>query len=151
MTKTATEQLHALRTLVEQAKSVPMSASCLVNRAEAVQALNQVVTSLEEEMAQARRDSGIEKVEDAHAEAARIIAEAREQASRLVSIESVHAVAVRQAEHVTESTRAETDALKREADAYVDQRMAELEASMSKTLNQVKTMRARLSERSNLD
>lgn len=151
MTRTATEQLVALRTLIEQAKSVPMSASCLVNRTETVNAVHAIIASLEDEIAQARRDSGIEKIEDAHSEAARIVAEAQRKADELVGFEQVHTAAVKQAERLSLTTRSDTDALKREADAYVDQRMAELEASMSKTLNQVKTMRARLSERSNLD
>ena len=63
----------------------------------------------------------------------------------------MHAEAVAKASELTDRTKSETDALRREADAYVDQRMAELEAYMSKTLNQLKTMRSRLSERSGLD
>lgn len=46
---------------------------------------------------------------------------------------------------------ADADALRREADTYVDARIAAFEASLQKTLAQVRVMRERLSRRSALD
>lgn len=151
MTQTAAEQLAVLRTMVEEARAVPLSTSCLISRAQTLQALDALAAAFADELAEARRDSGIGLVEDARAEAERIVAEAREQAAALVSTDAVHADAVRAASELTESTHVEAEELKREADVYVDQRLASLEASLAKTLSQLRTMRARLSERSGLD
>ena len=51
----------------------------------------------------------------------------------------------------TAATIAEAEALRREADAYVDTRIATFEASLQKTMGQVRTMRERLASRSSLD
>lgn len=63
----------------------------------------------------------------------------------------MHAEAAERAERLTSETESEAAELKREADAYVDARIAELEAGLAKTMSQIQTMRARLSERSHLD
>ena len=57
----------------------------------------------------------------------------------------------RKAHLLEQKSVAETEALKREADTYVDSRIASFEAGLQKTLAQVATMRARLSTRSSLD
>ena len=46
---------------------------------------------------------------------------------------------------------ADVEALRREADAYVDARIASFEAGLQKTMSQVRTMRDRLATRSALD
>lgn len=151
MSQSAAEQVAAIKALVEQAKSVPMSASCMVNRVELVGLLDRALTSIWAEEELARRQSGAEAIEDARAQADRIMADAHEEAARLVAEDVIHTEALAKASAVSETTFNETEALKREADAYVDQRMAEFEAYMTKTLTQLKTLRMRLSERSGLD
>ena len=143
--------LATLRELVQGAKAVPMSASCMVNRVEIVGLLDRALTSIGAEQEAARRQSGAEAIEDARAQADRIVADAQVEAARLVDQDAVRTEAVARASVLSERTFNETEALKREADAYVDQRMAEFEAYMTKTLTQLKTLRTRLSERSGLD
>jgi hypothetical protein len=46
---------------------------------------------------------------------------------------------------------ADVEALRREADSYVDARIASFEAGLQKTMSQVRTMRDRLATRSALD
>lgn len=151
MSESAAEQLEAIRATVEQAKSVPMSASCMVNRGETVAALDRAIAAVRAADVAARRESGAEAVADAHALADQILADARADADRLVSTGQVQAKAVAEASDLMQQAESEAAALRKEADIYVDQRMAELEAYMTKTLSQLKTMRARLSERSGLD
>ncbi len=151
MTQPAADLLAAIRSSVEQAKSVPMSASCLVNRAELLAQVDRAAASLREELAQARRGSGADAVAAAAVTAEQVVEDARARADALVAEEAVHAEAVTRAAELTRVAQEEADALRRESDAYVDQRMAELEAVMAKTLAQVKTLRGRLSERSGLD
>ncbi len=147
----AVAQLEAIRAMVEQAKSVPMSASCIVNRAETTAALDRVLGAVRAEADAARRQSGADALADAHAHADQILNDAKAEAARLVTESEVLTRAQAQADEVTRVAAEQVSELRREADVYVDQRLAELEASMAKTMSQLKTMRARLSERSSLD
>lgn len=147
------EKIAALRTIVTSAKAVPMSASCMVNRAEVLELLDQLDAAVAEEFAAARslvaeREAALER---ARQEADEIVADARARADELVADSAVHAEAERRAAELSTETQGEAEAIKREADAYVDSRIAELEAGLSRTMSQIQTMRARLAERSNLD
>jgi len=151
MSPSTVEQLAALRVLVEQAKALPMSASCMINRGEALRALDAALASARSDEARLGDSDAARTLVGARADADRVLAEARERAEALVAADAVHAEAVARASALDAEARSESEALRREADAYVDRRMAELEASLSKTLSQLKTMRERLAERSHLD
>ena len=77
--------LQQLRQLVEGAKSVPMSASCMVNRTEALSLIDQATQALDSDVGEAQRvtATSLETLERAQAEAAQIIASAEERAQFL--------------------------------------------------------------------
>jgi len=54
MAEPAAAQLEALSALVQQAKAVPMSASCMVNRSEALALIESARTALTDELTAAR-------------------------------------------------------------------------------------------------
>lgn len=147
------EVLAALRSLVTGAKAVPMSASCMVNRAEALTLIDKATAALAEDVGEAQRitATSLETLERAQAEAAQIIAQAEDKAAYLASTAPVTEAARRKAHLLEVKAVGEAEALKREADTYVDARIASFEAALQKTLAQVATMRARLSSRSSLD
>ena len=150
---TAEERLAYLRELILNARAMPMSASCVINRSEVLAAIDDVIENLPEEIADAQRviDTSASKVAEGEAEAGRILAEAREHAATLAQ----HSEVVRVAEQVAAQVRAEADqeaaALRREIDEFIDARMASFESVLHKTASQVRTARARLAERSGLD
>ena len=147
------ETIAQLRDIVTSAKSVPMSASCMVNRAEVLGLLDRLDAAVSAEFADASSLLGEREatLDQARQEAEQILADARARAEGLVAEESVHVEAAERAERLTSETESEAEEIKREADAYVDARIAELEAGLSKTMSQIQIMRARLSERSHLD
>ncbi|MFV0451370.1 MAG: hypothetical protein ACK5LS_03845 [Propioniciclava sp.] len=152
MTQTA-EALEALRRLVRDAKAVPMSASCMVNRSEALALMDQLADSIATETAAADsvtadRDR---QLTGAREQAARIVDEARLLAEEMVRETPVHTEAVERAEALAQEATEEAEEIRREADSYVDARIAELEAGLARTMSQIQTMRARLAERSHLD
>ena len=153
MVERTVEVLARLRSIVEGAKSVPMSASCMVNRAEALNLIDQATAAITEDMGEAQRvtRTSLETLERAQAEAAQIIAAAEEKATYLAGRTPVMEEALRKAALLERKSIEDSDALKREADAYVDARIASFEAALQKTMAQVATMRARLSTRSGLD
>lgn len=145
--------LAELREMVASARSMPMSASCVVNRADTLALIDKVMAGLPAQLAQARRllDTSAEQVRAAEDERDRIVGEAREQAAELVSESGIARQAREEAERLRAEAEDETTALRRETDAYVDERMAGFESVLAKTMTQVRTARHRLSERSHLD
>jgi hypothetical protein len=151
--KSAEDRLARLRELVMNARSMPMSASCVINRHEALEAIDDVLEHLPDEFAQAQRviDEAQARVAEGEAEAARIIAEARSQVSQLAEDSEVVEAAVALAASIKAEAETEAEALRRETDVFIDARMASFESVLHKTTSQVRTARARLSERSALD
>jgi CRP-like cAMP-binding protein len=138
----AEDRLAYLRELIVNARAMPMSASCVINRGEVLAAIDDVIANLPEEIAEAQRVIDM---------AAFKMAEARDHAANLAQ----HSEVVRVAEQTAAGMRAEADedaaALRRETDEFIDARMASFESVLHKTVSQVRTARARLAERSGLD
>ncbi|MDO5285672.1 MAG: hypothetical protein Q4G45_02470 [Actinomycetia bacterium] len=147
------QRLRRLRQMVEEARTVPMSASCMVNRAEVLALIDEALADLPRDLELSR--SVITEQYNAHAsareKAAEIIEHARAEAQQLVSVSQVAAQANEYAAEARRAALEEADQIRVEADMYVDTRLAEFEASLQKTVGQVATMRQRLSQRSGLD
>src|SRR5215204_5905473 len=151
--QTTEEKLANLRELILNARSMPMSASCVVNRGEVLAAIDDVIENLPDEIADAQRvlDRSEAKIAEGEAEAGRILADARVHAARLAQHSEVVRVAEAVAERMRLDAQDEAAALRRETDAFIDSRMAGFESVLHKTASQVKTARSRLAERSGLD
>jgi hypothetical protein len=151
--ETAEEKLAILRELIVSARSMPMSASCVINRGEVLAAIDDVIYNLPDEIADAQHvlDRSQAKIAEGEAEASRILAEARDQAASIAQQSEVVRVAQAIAEKLRSDAEAEAAALRRETDAFIDSRMAGFESVLHKTASQVKTARSRLAERSGLD
>ena len=151
--KTAEAKLARLRDLVAHARSMPMSASCVVNRADVLAAIDDVIDSLPDEIAEAQDviENSRDAVSAGEAEAERITEQAKERAAKLATETEVLRVAEQKAATIIAEAEAEAAALRRESDAFVDSRMASFESVLARTTSQVRTARARLTERSRLD
>ncbi|HET7725033.1 MAG TPA: hypothetical protein VFK68_10370 [Propionibacteriaceae bacterium] len=150
----ATEKdLARLRSIVVDARQVPMSASCMVNRAEVLSLIDKIVAGLPEDIERSRTVISEQFTAHAHAreQAAEILENARNEAKEIASVSGV----AREANEYAALTRAQADEEARqiriEADMYVDSRLAEFEASLQKTSTQVVLMREQLAKRSKLD
>ena len=153
MAESGAASLDALQRLIERAKAVPMSASCMINRAEALALVEAARSALATESDAARHaaEASPPVLERAKEQAAEVVRTAEEEAHRLVEDTAVVQAARRRADELQQQAAAEADALRREADIYVDGRIAAMEAGLQKTLTQIQTMRARLASRSGLD
>lgn len=140
------ERVEELQLLVEEAKSVPLSSSAVINREEFLDLLAQLKEQIPDEIRQARwmaRDRD-ELLARARKEAERIVAEAREQRDRLLSrTEIVHA-AEREAERIIEEAKEKAARLRLEAEDYIDQKLAAFEILLNKTLATVHRGREQL-------
>jgi regulator of protease activity HflC (stomatin/prohibitin superfamily) len=151
--ETTEEKLAMLRELILNARAMPMSASCVINRGDVLAAIDDVIDNLPDEIADAQHviDRSQAKIAEGEAEAGRILAEAREHAALLAQHSEVVRVAEEQADQLIADAQDEAGALRRETDEFIDQRMAGFESVLHKTASQVKTARLRLAERSGLD
>ena len=150
---TAEEKLTRLRELILNARAMPMSASCVINRAEVLSAIDEVIDNLPDEISDAQRviDRSQAKIAEGEAESERLLAEARDEADKLARQSEIVRAAEQQAAKIKADAEAEAQALRRETDLFIDSRMASFESVLHKTSSQVKTARSRLAERSNLD
>ncbi|MFI2611958.1 cell division initiation protein [Kitasatospora sp. NPDC018619] len=124
---------------VENARSMPMSASCVVNRAELIGLLNDLRSALPAELAQAQSVMADHEqmVAGAQAEADRIIQGAHAERGSLISDTEVVRQAQAEADRILAEARAEVDAKRAEADDYVDSKLANFEVVLTKTLGAV--------------
>jgi cell division septum initiation protein DivIVA len=140
------ERIEEMQVLIEEAKSVPLSSSAVINRDELLEMLAQMKDEVPDEVRQARwmtRDRD-ELLSRARKEAERIVAEAREQRDRLLSrTEIVHA-AGREAERIVDEAKERGIKLRVEAEDYIDQKLAAFEILLNKTLGTVAKGREQL-------
>jgi len=138
--------LFDMRDLIETARMMPMSASVLVNRDEALSLVEETLGTLPEELRRARwllkeRD---EFLEQARRDADAIIEAARVQAERLVERTEIAREARRTAEQLVSDAEADARRLRHEAEDYVDARLARFEEALDRTLATVRRGRDRL-------
>jgi hypothetical protein len=165
------DQINQLATMVRGAKTMPMSTSCLVNRAEMLEvlerlrdglpaSLNQADALLSDrdavlaagreqaegllESARAEREQLIEQAEvlvAARARAATVTAAARDESTRLQA----------DADDYVEGKLAESTRLQADADDYVDRKLAQFEVVLGQLGSQVSNGRLRLTARRESD
>ncbi|WP_102507861.1 hypothetical protein [Sanguibacter massiliensis] len=138
-----------LDALVTHARAMPMSASVLINRAEALALVDDLRAAMPAQLDRADEVlSDADRVlADAEEQAERVIATARTRAAQLVAEEQVVVQARAEAARIVEEAHAQADTLRREADDYCDRRLAEFEIDLGKLVLQVQAGRAKLAER----
>jgi len=146
-------QVEALREAVRSARSMPMSASAVINRSEFLAALDRLEATLaaactESHALVTRRDAVLAEAEQSASE---IVRQARLEEDRLVSDTEVFRLAQRQAEEFLAAARAESEALRKDAEAYIEQRFSNFEHALERTLTEVRRGIANLSGRGAFD
>jgi cell division septum initiation protein DivIVA len=140
------ENLEAAIAAVEEARSVPLSASCVINRGEMLQLLDQVKVSFPNDLAKAisilREKEDI--LENAHKQADGIIAQARDEVARLVEQTTIVSNARKEATRILAEANLEGKKNREEIDEYIDSRSATLEVILNKTLDVISKGRDQL-------
>jgi F0F1-type ATP synthase membrane subunit b/b' len=128
--------LRELREIVDTARTMPMSASVLVNREETLALVDEALGSLPEELRQARwllkeRD---EYLVQARRDAEDIVEAGRVQAERMVERTEVAREARRVSQQVIAQAEADSRRLRHEAEDYIDQKLASFEVVLERTM-----------------
>lgn len=147
------ELLDRLTRLVREARALPVSASCIVNREEVLGLLADLQRRLPEQLS--RANALLEDREgvlaEGRAEAARLLERARVQQKELVAETAVHKAAQAEAEQLLSQAREESEALRLEVEDYVDAKLANFEVVLQKTLSAVERGREKLRGRLDAD
>ena len=140
------EKLDELAQIMEQAKAVPLSASCMVNRAQVLDLIEDIRDALPSSLSDADQLLAEREavVAEGRLEADRLIAQAREEQVRMLSQHEIYLVAVAESEAIRAETEEETYRMRRETDDYIDARLATFEITLHKTLSAVERGRDKL-------
>ena len=147
------DQLTHLEAIVHGAKAMPMSASCLVNRADMLETIGRLRAAIPATLDHAdavlsERDAILAAGRE---EADRIVEGGRSEREQLISQSDVLVAAMVRADAVTAQARAEAARLLTEADGYIDRKLAEFDVILGHLGSQVNNGRLRLTYRREAD
>jgi cell division septum initiation protein DivIVA len=147
------EKLDEITALVETARTMPMSASCIVNRAEVLTLLDELRALLpaEFDLAEQLLAGRDQVVEEGHVEADRIIAEAQAERLQLVSETAVFQQAQVEASRLRAEAEDDSESMRQQVDQYVDGKLATFEITLNKTLAAVHRGREKLRGRGEME
>ncbi len=140
------EKLTVAITMVEEARGVPLSASCVVHRDDLLELLDEARNLLPHDFATAQnllasRDA---IMEEGQSSAEQLVALAREEVSRMVEQTAIVQSARAQSQKILEEGREVADLEREEVESYIDARLATLEVILNKTMDAVTRGRERL-------
>jgi vacuolar-type H+-ATPase subunit H len=140
------EKLNTAIAMIEEARGVPLSASCVVHRGEMLEILQSArdflpVDFLTAESILQDRD---QIIDEGRSSAEAMIATTREDVSRMIEQTSIVQAARDEAQRILVDARAMAEEERHEVEAYIDARLATLEVILNKTLDAVARGRERL-------
>jgi F0F1-type ATP synthase membrane subunit b/b' len=140
------EKLTSAITMVEEARGVPLSASCVVHRGEMLELLDEAREALPNDLESAQKLIAARDaiIEEGRVSAEQMIAMAREDVARMVEQTSIVQMARDEARKILDEARTLGDQEKQEVEEYIDGRLATLEVILNKTQDAVSRGRERL-------
>lgn len=152
--------LDELTDLVTRARAVPMSASAMVNRSEVLDLLQAARDLVPDQIVRAdgllanadnvttqAQGRAAEIVERAQQDAEDTLAEAREQAARLVSQDAVTIAAKARAQRIIDDAKSQAEKLRQGADTYSDNTLLSLQARVSDVGGEIDALTVAVQER----
>lgn len=138
--------LDKLEDLVSQARGIPLTSLALVNKKKLFSLMDQIRTTLPEEVKQARWivKERQEMLDEAEKESARILEDARARAESMAAETEIVRLAEQQAKEVIDAVRVREREIRLGAEDYADEMLAKLEVDLGKLLNAVQRGRDRL-------
>jgi cell division septum initiation protein DivIVA len=141
--------LAKLDDVVRGARSMPLSASAMVPRAEVLEMIETLRQQLPEELTRARsliRDAeGV--IDRGRLEGEKVIERAKQEREKLISKTEIVQAAAREADRLVATAESQAHRIRAEAEQYVEGKLANFEVVLQKTLAAVERGRARLAGR----
>ncbi len=142
--------LGELRTIIAEGKGVPLSASVLIPREQALDLIDRCFAASPSEIAEAReviaeRSNVLERTRQ---EADALLDEARNRVEMMISDGEIMRTAQANASRIRVQATEQANHLKRQTEDYIDRRLANFEIILSDLLDQTRRGRQRLAESS---
>jgi vacuolar-type H+-ATPase subunit H len=140
------EKLTTAISMVEEARGVPLSSSCVLHRGEILEILDGARAALPNDLEAARKiiASRDALIEEGRLSSEALIASAREEVSRMIEQTAIVSAAREEAQHILDDAHLEADSEREEVEKYIDSRLATLEVILNKTSDAVARGRDRL-------
>jgi cell division septum initiation protein DivIVA len=140
------EKLTTAISMVEEARGVPLSASCVLHRGEMLEILDSARAALPQDLESARKiiASRDALIEEGRLSSESLIASAREEVSRMIKQTAIVSAAREEAQNILDDAHLEAEAEREEVEKYIDSRLATLEVILNKTSDAVARGRERL-------
>jgi vacuolar-type H+-ATPase subunit H len=140
------DRVQSAISLVEEARGVPLSASCVVHRGELLELLDGARNSFPRDFALAQQiiETREQIIEEARASADALIAHGREEVARMVEQTEIVTAAHTEAKRILAAVEEDARVEREEIEAYIDSRLATLEVILNKTLDVVHRGREKL-------
>ena len=140
------EKISTAITLIEEARGVPLSASCVVHRGEILEILDGAKEALPEDLYRAEDIIAQREklIEEGRSSSEQMIATAREDVARMIEQTAIVQAARDEAQRILDDARAQAADERAEVESYIDGRLATLEVILNKTMDAVARGRDRL-------
>jgi hypothetical protein len=129
-----------LEDLIDEGRHLPMTKMTMIDEERALEIIDQMRISVPEEVDKANRviNQRDRLLAQANEEAARVVDLAREKSEALIQRDAVAQAAQNRAANIIEQARQDAEAIRTEADNYVLEVLTELEGHLIKTLTVVR-------------
>lgn len=129
-----------LEDLIDEGRHIPLSRYTMIDEERALEIIDQMRISIPEEIEKANRiiQQRDRLMAQANEEAARMVELARERGDTLTSREAIAQAAQSRAAHIIELARQEAEGMQVDADNYVMEVLGELESHLIRTLTVVR-------------
>jgi len=140
------EKLSSAITMVEEARGVPLSASCVVHRGEMLELLDDARAALPADLAAAQKVLATRDaiIEDGRVSCENMITMAREDVARMIEQAGIVQAARAEARKILRDVKITAAEEREEVEVYIDGRLATLEVILNKTIDAVTRGRERL-------
>ena len=140
------EKISTAITLIEEARGVPLSASCVVHRGEILEILDGAKEALPQDLYRAEDIIAQREklIEEGRSSSEQMIASAREEVARMIEQAAIVQAARDEAQRILDEARVQAADERAEVESYIDGRLATLEVILNKTLDAVARGRDRL-------
>ena len=140
------DRVQSAISLVEEARGVPLSASCVVHRGELLELLDGARNAFPHDFALAHQiiETREQIIEEARASADSLIAHGREEVSRMIEQTEIVTAAHAEAKRILAAVEKDARLEREEIEAYIDSRLATLEVILNKSLDVVQRGREKL-------
>ena len=140
------QKISTAITLIEEARGVPLSASCVVHRGEILEILDGAKEALPQDLYRAEDIIAQREklIEEGRSSSEQMIATAREDVARMIEQTAIVQAARDEAQRILDDARVLAADERAEVESYIDGRLATLEVILNKTMVAVARGRERL-------